>query len=841
MGKNKTNSLFFFIFLLLLSFHIRAQDIEEKIPLETILTKIENQFVYKFNYAQDVVSTVLITAPDYSLSLQEILTYLNQKSGLIFTILDDKFISIERNKIAITLSLCGYLKDKDTQEVIPFVTIQGKKKSTITDENGYFELSIENANEEIIIRHLGYKIIKRAFQYFKKNDCGDIYLISQEQTLSEVVLSNYIVKGINKLSDGSFTIDFSKFTILPGLIEADVLYSMQAFPGIQSINETVSNINIRGGSHDQNLILWDDIKMYQSGHFFGLISIFNPQITQKVSLQKNGTNTSYTDGVSGTISMKTNQSINPKFKANIGVNFISVDGFADIPIGNNSSIQIAARKALNDFIKTPTYEEYFNRISQDTEVENNNIILNSGKEFDFYDTSVRWLYNISDTDKIQLNFINATNELIFNENAIIDDVEESRQSSISQNSIAGGFRYNRTWSDRVQTEFHIYETDYKLKGVNANILDNQRFLQENIVSETGIKAILNYSINDKFILETGYNFIETKVTNVDDVDSPRFRSLISEVVRTHGIFSQIGYKSLNRKTNIYIGIRVDYLDKFNKQLFEPRLSFNQKFLSNFNVEVLGELKHQITSHIINSQNDFLGIEKRRWQLSNDDDIPIIMSEQASLSLNYSKKGLLISAEGYYKNVDGITTQSQGFQNQYEFVKTAGSYEVIGADFLIRKQFNKSSIWVSYSYMDNEYTFSSLPETMFPSNFDITHAITVGTTYTNKGLKVSAGLNWHTGKPTTIPVIGNEIIDETINYSITNNNRLDDYLRVDLSASYTFKLGKRLKVNTGISVWNILDEQNTINNFYSINNDAIAEEFAQNSLGLTSNAIIRVYF
>ena len=90
------------------------------------------------------------------------------------------------------------------------------------------------------------------------------------QELSEVTISGYIVRGINKLDNGSFEIDISDFDILPGLIDTDVLQAAQAFPGIQSINETVSDINIRGGTHDQNLMLWDDIKMYQSGHFFWL-------------------------------------------------------------------------------------------------------------------------------------------------------------------------------------------------------------------------------------------------------------------------------------------------------------------------------------------------------------------------------------------------------------------------------------------------------------------------------------------------------------------------------------------------------------------------------------------
>lgn len=143
-------------------------------------------------------------------------------------------------------------------------------------------------------------------------------------------------------------------------------------------------------------------------------------------------------------------------------------------------------------------------------------------------------------------------------------------------------------------------------------------------------------------------------------------------------------------------------------------------------------------------------------------------------------------------------------------------------------------------MNNEYRFDELPEKSFSSNLDITQAITLGGTYKYKGLKFSTGLNWHTGRPTTRPIAGNEIVNEAINYNDTNTDRLDDYLRVDASALYELNVGKAM-VHFGVSVWNILDRQNEINNYYRINNMEVAEEFVQTSLGLTPNALVRVYF
>ena len=837
MGKINKRIILILCVLLINVFGLKAQEQKVMLPLAEIFALLQKKYDVQFNYAEDIIKEISLTPPSEHFSLEESLKYLQENTSLTFTKLNENLILVSQKS---TLTLCGYLKNLEDQMPVYLASIQGETKSTLSSENGFFQLEVTNENEPIVIRHIGFKTTTTSLKKLALKDCGVVFLEPQFQNLSEVIVSNYITNGINKLNDGSFEMNFSNFGILPGLVDADVLQSVQAFPGIQSSNETVSNINIRGGTHDQNLILWDDIKMFQSGHFFGLISMYNPQITHKVTLTKNGTDASHTDGVSGTISMKTESQVNSKFKGNIGLNFTDVNGFMDVPIGKKSSLQFAARKSINEFFETPTYKAFFERISQNTEVENNSSnTTNSDKSFDFYDTSLRWIYNISDKDYLRVNFINVSNELQFNENTTVGGETKSKQSNVNQNSIAEGIYYKRIWNDKVQTTAEFYETDYKLKAVNANILESQRFLQENQVSESSFKLDVHYKFNEVFNLLNGYHFVETQVTNLDDVDNPLFRERISEVLRTHALFSQFNYRSGSKKTNLDLGLRVNYLEKFNKTILEPRMSFNQRFLNYFTFEVLGEFKHQSTSQIINFQNDFLGIEKRRWQLSNNKDIPIIRSKQISTGLNYSHRGWLVSADGYYKKVNGITSQSQGFLNQYEFVKSDGSYEVIGLDLLIRKSFYKFNSWLSYSYMDNTYIFYDFEPYPFPSNFDINHSVSLGTTFTSNNLKIAAGLNWRSGKPTTVPVEGNEIVDGEINFDDPNMATLKDYFRVDVSALYDFKLGQKTDGNIGVSIWNILDNKNIINNYYRVIDGAV-NETQQISLGFNPNLIIRFF-
>ena len=129
--------------------------------------------------------------------------------------------------------------------------------------------------------------------------------------------------------------------------------------------------------------------------------------------------------------MQTEKEINKTFNAVVGANLTDVNGFIDLPISQKSSLQIAARKSINDVIETPTYTAYFDKIAQNTEVSNNNTtITNSNQTFDFYDTSIRWIYNLSEKDELRLNFINVYNELQFDENSRIGKSDKANVSDI---------------------------------------------------------------------------------------------------------------------------------------------------------------------------------------------------------------------------------------------------------------------------------------------------------------------------------------------------------------------------------------------------------------------------
>ncbi|HKK12550.1 MAG TPA: TonB-dependent receptor, partial [Flavobacteriaceae bacterium] len=374
------------------------------------------------------------------------------------------------------------------------------------------------------------------------------------------------------------------------------------------------------------------------------------------------------------------------------------------------------------------------------------------------------------------------------------------------------------------------------------VTNNQRLIQENEVYDTALKLDANYTLNPNFKLTGGYQFFENGISNLEDVNNPEFRSYIKEVVRSHSVYLEGKFLSNNANTNLRFGTRLNYFGKFDEFLIEPRLSFNQRFLNYFRFEVLGEFKSQTTSQIIDLQNDFLGVENRRWILSNNTTIPIIKSKQASVGLHYSKNKLLISVEAFIKDVKGITTRSQGFQNQYQFVNAIGNYRVKGIDFLINKQFAAFSTWLSYSYAKNDYTFKDLNNSEpFPNNLDIRHAATFAGTFTIHNFKLALGVNWHTGKPTTYPDENQNDLNNSIEYASPNSERLKDYVRTDFSTTYTFDLSPKTTAIVGASIWNLLNQKNIINTYYTLDDDNNINTVENQSLSITPNVSVRIDF
>jgi hypothetical protein len=816
-----------------------------------ILEQWEMEFQVKFSYAPEDISELQIAPPRQNLSLQEALAYLEANTPVLVSQIDERYISLNLNNRK--AKFCATLFASDTGEPLEGATVmaQGSSWATVSNREGVFSITDLSQDASITISHMGYRPLTIAVGKLSPN-CDPLLLMPLADRLQPVLVQGIFTKGISKQLDGAFRIHTNKFGLLPGQVEDDVLQIAQALPGISSVDETISNINIRGGTTDQNLILWDDIKIYQNGHFFGLISAFDPNLTKKVTVYKNGSHPKYAEGVSGVIAMRSQDELTNDFSGGIGANLIHANAFLEVPLNHKASLQLSGRQSLNTLFESPVYQNYSTRIFQDSEIGAPNSpqeieTLATDEDFRFYDLSGKLLWNPNEQNAFRVHFLTMDNALNFTERNVFSN--QSTTSTLEQRSLASSVSWAHHWSPRFTTNSMAYVSYYLLDANNKDIFTTQVHLQENEVLETGIKVDGVWTISEKLRLENGYQFTETGIANTQDVNLPRFRDYRKEVLRTHALFSYMQFTPNQKQTVLSAGVRANYFTKFNTLSVEPRLTVHQKLGSGFAVEAQGELKTQTTTQRIDFQSDFLGIEKRRWVLANDASVPILESRQVSLGLVYNKGTWFATAEGFWKEVEGITAANQGFQNQFQFRRASGSYRSNGVELAVNHKTERFSTWMSYVFMDTDYQFPDFAPASFPSNFDIRHTATLASSVQLKRLKLALGVHWHSGKPYTEPPEGNELVLDngtpTIQFDSPNQERLEDYFRTDFSAEYLWELSQSLEARINLAIINLWDTENIINTRFAID-EATAnlpqlKQIDERSLSFTPNFGVQLLF
>lgn len=824
-----------------------GQNGTKKTPLANIISSIEQRFNVKFSYSVEDVATISIEKPATTLTLQETIDYLNAKTLLNFKALDSRYVTV--SVLDKTISVCGIVLSDDSKTPLSgaSVIINNSVIATVTNEKGGFNLQNVAVDATLTISYIGYEIKQfTAKELFSvQSNCKEIILKTSNEELNQILINVYLTPGLQKYSDGSTVLNAEKFGILPGLIEPDVLQSIQELPGVESMNESVANINVRGGTNDQNLMIWDNIKMYHSGHFFGLISAYNPNLTSKVIVNKNGTSAEYSDGVSSTINMFTKDEVRNTFSGGAGINLISTDAFLQIPLAKNLELHISGRRSITDLFSTPTFTNYFERSFQDTDIGQDSHEKNTNSDFYFYDYTAKLLFDLNEKHQFRANLIGINNALDYSEQ-LNSNSNETKASTLSQKNIGYGGNWKAQWNEKLSTNLISYFSKYNIDATDYRVQTDQRITEANEVIETGTKLNTNYKANEHLNLLTGYQFNEIGMLNQTTVNNPSYSSTKKNVLLNHAVFVEAEYKKNN--TYFRLGMRFNYFQKFDKFLVEPRINIRQQVSKQIALKLEGEFKNQTASQIIDFDDDFLGVEKRRWVLVNNENIPIATSKQGSFGVEFNHKKLNIDLTGFYKIVDGITASNQGFYNNFQYKNATGSYTAKGLEFLANKTARKYNTWISYTFSKNDYEFDAFTPSMFPNNVDIRHSVSLGFNYDIvENLKVSVGGIWRNGQPYTSTVEGNETVQNgnniTVNYDSPNSKNLDDFMRLDASFSYKFNLSQSVKASLRAGVINATNQDNVINRYHKVdpNNTDKTIQVNNKSLGMTPNVSFRVSF
>ena len=671
---------------------------------------------------------------------------------------------------------------------------------------------------------------------------GNRSTYNEIQRLERVLINGYLGLGISKYTNGTYGILPKRLEIIPGLTEADILESIQLLPGVVSPNETASGLIVRGGTSDQNRMIWDGIDIYHKGHLFGMISPFNPNTIQKVTFHNKGTHPRYGERVSSVIEMESAGNDVDHWEAGMGITALNVDAFVRTPvIKERLSVQASVRRSYNEIYQSFTFDALADKVFQSTKIDN---AENATNNFFFLDANVRVNYRPDDSNSFSLSAIYIDNDLDY----LVMDMDSSQSFNDLMAIENEGYsaRWDAKWSDKVrqrtQLSFSRYRFSYKFLTFE-NDEQIREFQKRNAIYDTSVSSEVEINTHDENDLSFGYQYGLKDVSYAfrDTADLDFILDADQNVINTHSIFANYSLRAA-RRFEFRIGLRTNYYLELDMIRFEPRLLFQKGIFKNVKLQVSGEIKNQIISEIDETVLSDLSLENRLWRLANGEAFPIINSWQVSAGIIYTNKGWSLDIDQFYKKIDGISALSLGFLNPNDAQFHIGEREVLGLDFYLKKDFRPFKTWLSYSFSNAKSKFDGLNDNNdFISSTNIRHSVTTSVAFRKKQFQIALAWHWRTGKPFTKGIIPSDP-NGSVEFIGINGERLHSYHRMDISTTYDFYFStdKKVKGKIGFSIRNIYDQENQLSREYFGNNNLddpirVVNKF---SLGFTPNFLFR---
>ena len=132
--------------------------------------------------------------------------------------------------------------------------------------------------------------------------------------------------------------------------EKDILRGFQLMPGVSAANESSSGMYVRGGTPDQNLILYDGFTVYYVDHMYGFYSAFNSNAIKDVQLYKGGFESKYGGRLSSVTEITAKDGNKNRFTIGGEVSLLSFNAYTEIPIGDKFTSLFAFRRSSQGYM-----------------------------------------------------------------------------------------------------------------------------------------------------------------------------------------------------------------------------------------------------------------------------------------------------------------------------------------------------------------------------------------------------------------------------------------------------------------------------------------------------------
>ncbi len=730
-------------------------------------------------------------------------------------------LGVNINLFSQKYSISGYISDAGTTEklVSAIVKVKNQNIVCVSNDYGFYYLPFDKKDTiTLLVSYLGYETKKQRIIIngnkiinfkLKANNNIDTVIISSERRINETTET-----GTNRI--------YSKqlFT-LPSLgCENDIFKAIQLLPGIQRGAEGSNGIYVRGGNNDENLILIDDVSVYNINHLGGFISIFNPDAINSAKIIKSGFPAKYGGRLSSVIDIRLKDGNLNRFSGSFSIS----------PITSNLSINGPLKKQKSSFILSlrAFYLGLFTVPYQFFKFEGYLFGYN------FHDINMKISNKINKNNKIFLSFYEGNDNSFFKlNNFLVDNTTIGFSNRISSNLLSS-FRWNHIYDSKIFSNTTIAFTKYKYENsehfYSTNSKDDFFSSLKTGITDILIKNNYDYYMSQKIKLNFGTDLIlhdfsplnihQKKKSNISDYDTIYQNKNIKGFSLSFYAQSKL---IINKTITANIGFRVnDYIVEQKHFLFlAPRAMFIFQLKNNSSIKMSYSATQQ-NIHLIQNENST--VPMNIW-LAADTLLPPEQAYQISLGFYkfFSQKNINFSIETYYKKLNNLVTNKEGTTYYSSIVNRESCFEkngkgnAYGIEFLLQKDKGKTKFWISYTISKSTRQFENINfGKVYPFEFDRRHNINIVITQKlKKNIDFSANWIFGSGYPFTLPIaiydspknlLYDNLIFQNLIYSNKNSYRMRAYHRLDIAFSFN-KIKKHGIRTWKISIYNLYNRQN----------------------------------
>jgi hypothetical protein len=679
--------------------------------------------------------------------------------------------------------------------------------TTTTDVQGFFKIRLAPGKKRIQVSFVGYKIHEASFD-LRQDTVLNVTLRAEASQLKEVVVSgqrNYQEENFDANRTSTYVLsqdDVNAIPVLGG--EADVIKTLQLLPGTVKGVEGTSDLFVRGGAADQNLVLLDGAPVYNTSHLFGFLSVFNPDVLEKVEAINGGFPAHLGGRLSSVLDVqsKTNLASQTRLSGDIGL--IASRLYLEQPlVKNKASFWVAARRTYIDQVVKAAGEDlpYF-----------------------FYDLNAKVILRPSRNDHIELSYYGGEDILDWFRDRNNDG--DGFSTTFESGNTTQSLRWKRFGSAQWSSDLSLFRTTYKY-DIRNSFEENQLVALSNIEDYGGRFSISYDSLSRNGILKAGMDWTSHKVSpniiNTAGSVSEWFQSSTSSGRRAHeaAAFAEYEWSPVD-KLRVNAGFRVSAGFVSGKRyLFpEPRLSLRYESSDNGAIKLsysrMAQYVHRISNSAVTSPTDI-------WYPVTDSIAPQSSHQVAvAFQKRITSGGLYLSSELYYKTMSDLIGYEEGtnlfLNTDFESRLIQGRGRAYGFEFLVRKETGRVTGWLSYTLSWAWRQFDALNGgEWFPARYDRRHNGAMVIQYAfNKRWSASAVWEYISGARFT-PVIGQYAmlapsltgVDLIPVYAEINQVKLANTHRLDVGLKFRSKPGKRFQWQWFAGVYNVYNRANPV--------------------------------